>query len=83
MSQNLPLNITDYQKDNVLRERINSFLQESFGLPPSDYFARLDVANLLKLKSALSDIHNSLTMQAKPITNFDSKEYEAIHRPLI
>lgn len=63
MSQNLLFNNTDYQKDDVLRGRINSFLQDSFDLPESDYYSRLDVTNLLKLKSALSDIHNSLTMQ--------------------
>lgn len=52
-----------YQRDNELRRRINSFLQNAFDLPEEDYYARLDLDNLLSLKSALSDINNAVTMR--------------------
>lgn len=52
-----------YQKDEEVRRRINLFLQTAFDLPEEDYYARLNVKNLLTLKSALSDINNVLTMR--------------------
>lgn len=52
-----------YQKDDELRRRINSFLHNAFDLPEQDYYERLDIKNLLSLKSALSDINNALTMR--------------------
>ncbi len=56
-------NVTLYRKDEELRRRINAFLQLTFELPDSDYYAKLDTKSLLMLKSALSDINNALTMQ--------------------
>lgn len=52
-----------YRKGEELRGRINSFLWHAFGLPEEDYYARLDLKNLLALKAALSDINNTLTMR--------------------
>jgi hypothetical protein len=52
-----------YQKDGEIRRRINTFLRDAFELPDSDYYGRLDLKNLLGLKSALSDINNAVTMR--------------------
>lgn len=80
--------IIDYHKDDELRRRINAFLKESFDLPEMDYYARLDISNLIKLKSTLSDIHNSLTMQltfgflkwAEKALSLTAEETEEIRR---
>jgi hypothetical protein len=52
-----------YQREDALRLRINAFLSEAFGLPEADYYERLDTRRLLRLKVALSDINNALTLR--------------------
>ena len=54
---------TTYVRSDELRRRINDFLQGAFGLPESDYYGRLNARDLLRLKSALSDINNAVTMR--------------------
>ncbi len=51
-----------YQRDEDLRQRINAFLQNAFQLPSDDYYGKLNLKSLLGMKSALSDINNTLTM---------------------
>src|SRR5205823_12777438 len=73
--------IVPYQKDGELRQRINSFLQHAFDLPEADYYTRLDLKRLLLLKSALSDINNTVTMRltlgfldwAAQVLSFDAR----------
>ena len=52
-----------YRRDEELRLRINSFLCKTFHLPDDDYFGEMNLDSLLGLKSALSDINNTLTMR--------------------
>ena len=52
-----------YHREDELRRRINAFMRTAFSLPEEDYYARLDLKNLLLVKSALSDINNTLTMR--------------------
>jgi hypothetical protein len=52
-----------YRRDEELRRRINAFLCDTFHLPSSDYFGAMDLSSKLGLKSVLSDINNTLTMQ--------------------
>jgi hypothetical protein len=52
-----------YQREEELRRRVNRFLEQAFDLPAADYYARLDLQALLGLKSALSDINNTLTLR--------------------
>lgn len=52
-----------YQKDQELRQRLNTFLRDTFDLPDMDYYSRFDLKELLSLKSVLSDINNALTMR--------------------
>ncbi len=56
------VNVT-YHREDELRRRINSFMRTAFSLPEEDYYARLDLKSLLLVKSALSDINNTLTMR--------------------
>lgn len=51
-----------YHREDELRRRINAFMRTAFSLPKDDYYARLDLKNLLLVKSALTDINNTLTM---------------------
>ena len=52
-----------YQREDELKNRINDFLQSSFGLPPDDYYSKMDFKKFLDLKSAISDVNNTLTMR--------------------
>src|SRR5512132_1991449 len=52
-----------FHREEALRSRINAFLREAFALPEADYYARLDIKNLLRIKAALSDINNALTLR--------------------
>jgi hypothetical protein len=52
-----------YNRENALRDRLNSFLVESFDLPSRDYYSFLDAERFIGLKSALSDINNVLTLK--------------------
>lgn len=52
-----------YDREQALRHRLNRFFAESLSLPEQDYYARLDAASLLRLKSALSDINNIMTLK--------------------
>ncbi len=52
-----------YHREDELRRRINAFIRSAFDLPDDDYYGRLDLKNLLLVKSALSDINNTLTMR--------------------
>lgn len=52
-----------YHREEALRFRINAFLRDAFGLPEADYYARLDIKSLLRVKAALSDINNALTLR--------------------
>lgn len=53
-----------YNRETVLRQRMNRFFVEKFGLPNSDYYSALDTKGVLELKAVLSDINNILTMKA-------------------
>lgn len=46
-----------------LEHKINTTLNEVFGLPEKDYYASLDLEKLLKLKSALSDINSAISIK--------------------
>lgn len=50
-----------YNRELVLSQKINSFLCENFKFPDKDYYSLLDIDGLLKLKSLLSTINNSIT----------------------
>jgi hypothetical protein len=52
-----------YRRDEDLSRRINAFLCDTFHLPSNDYFGAMDLSSKLELKSVLSDINNTLTMQ--------------------
>lgn len=52
-----------YNRETELQGRINTFLHERFGMPPSDYYSRLDQKGLSELKAVLSDINNIFTMK--------------------
>ena len=52
-----------YHREDELRRRVNDFMTTAFSLPERDYYDRLDLEKLLLLKSALSDINNTLTMR--------------------
>lgn len=53
-----------YEREQALRHRLNKFFVDCLSMPEHDYCGQLDAASLLKLKSALSDINNILTLQA-------------------
>ena len=80
-----------YKKNDELRRRINSFLQNAFDLPEDDYHARLDLNNLLSLKSALSDINNEVTMRltlgfldwATQVLSFDASSIEQVRATVL
>jgi hypothetical protein len=80
-----------YQKNDELRRPINTFLQNAFDLPEEDYFARLDLKNLLSLKSALSDINNAVTMRltlgfldwATQVLSFDAVAIEQVRAAVL
>lgn len=52
-----------YEREQALRHRLNRFFVDCLSMPEHDYYGQLDAASLLKLKSALSDINNILTLR--------------------
>jgi hypothetical protein len=52
-----------YDRERVLRSRLNAFIHNRFALPADDYYARLDHQSLAELKSVLSDINNIFTLR--------------------
>lgn len=52
-----------FDRENFLRERLNSFLVGQFNLPENDYYSLLTADGFISLKSALQDINNILTMK--------------------
>ena len=52
-----------YSREKDLQDRLNSHLTEIFGLPEADYYSKINTDGLLRLKSAISDIHNILTLR--------------------
>lgn len=79
---------TKYSRDKDLQERLNSHLAEIFGLPEADYYSKINTDGLLRLKSAISDIHNILTLRLtmgfvewiKNIMRYDAAAVEQIRR---
>jgi hypothetical protein len=55
--------VANYCRDEEIKRRVNTFLENAFQLPTDDYYGRLDLKHLLGLKSALSDINNALTLR--------------------
>ncbi|MEH8016602.1 hypothetical protein MN202_05125 [Rheinheimera muenzenbergensis] len=53
----------EYNREEFLRYRFNSFLVERFDLPSQDYYSSLTAEGFIGLKSALSDINNILTLK--------------------
>ena len=47
--------IEAYDRENELRLRLISFLEQSLGLPKDDYYSRLDLDGFLRMKSVLYD----------------------------
>lgn len=52
-----------YNRNSEIQTRLNEFLVSAFNLPVKDYYGSMDLAKILGLKSALSDINNALTLQ--------------------
>lgn len=52
-----------YDREQVLKFRLNGFLRSRFGLPEGDYYARLEQNDLAELKSVLNDINNIFTLK--------------------
>lgn len=55
--------VSKYDREVVLKERVNTFLVERFDLQEDDYYSRLDQQGLSELKVLLSDINNIFTMK--------------------
>lgn len=55
--------VEGYNRESVLRERLNLFFVDKFSLPNHDYYSLLDTKGILELKAVLSDINNILTMK--------------------
>jgi len=53
----------NYDRENDLKERLNSFIQSELGLPSDDYYSRLNQKSFLDLKSVLNDINNIFTLK--------------------
>jgi len=67
----------EYDREDKLRQKINSFLSERFALPDKDYYSSLDAEGFIALKSALSDINNILTLKVTlSFSNWISMHYE-------
>lgn len=56
-------NEQEYNRENILQERLNSFFETELGLSKGNYYSRLSVKGFLGLKAVLSDINNILTMK--------------------
>lgn len=55
--------IPQFNREESLRRRLNSFLSKNFAIPELDYYAKLDTEAFLGLKSVLADINNILTIR--------------------
>jgi len=52
-----------YDRESQLQNRLNTFIEQDFGLPRADYYDRLNLEGFLRMKSVLSDINNIFTMK--------------------
>jgi len=52
-----------YDREESLKDRLNTFLRERLELPDGDYYSRLGQEGLAELKSVLSDINNIFTLK--------------------
>jgi hypothetical protein len=52
-----------YNRESILKERLNTFLAREFSLPERDYSGNMSVESILSLKSVLGDINNILTLK--------------------
>lgn len=55
--------MTAYDRERALQTRLNAFLSAKLGLPPNDYYSRLDGESLAGLKALLADINNIFTFK--------------------
>jgi hypothetical protein len=55
--------VVAYNRENELRNKLNSFFIEEFSLPNDDYYAKLNLDRFLHLKSILSSINNIFTLK--------------------
>lgn len=53
----------DYDREQTLKSRLNTFMQERLRSPANDYYSQLDHQALAELKSVLSDINNIFTLK--------------------
>jgi hypothetical protein len=52
-----------FDRESQLPKRLNTFLEQEFGLPEGDYYERLSLDGFLGMKSLLSDINNIFTLK--------------------
>lgn len=52
-----------YDRNSKIQTRLNHFFVSAFDLPVKDYYGSLDLEKILELKSVLSEINNTLTLQ--------------------
>ena len=52
-----------YNREEDLKDRLNTFFQKHLRLPEEDYYSRLDQEGFSELKSVLSDINNIFTVK--------------------
>ena len=53
----------EYNREQNLKNRLNSFLESELGFPSADYYSRLSERGFLTLKSVLGDINNIFTLK--------------------
>lgn len=70
----------EYDREDDLRGRLNTFLSDKFDLPEKDYYSQLDTEGFIALKSALSDINNILTLKVTlSFAQWLSQHYDLDH----
>jgi len=52
-----------YRREDDLKDQFNNTVQKALGIPRKDYYSSLSVNQLLKLKTALHEINNIMTMK--------------------
>jgi hypothetical protein len=52
-----------YDREQILKFKLNTFLQQRLALPAADYYSQLDQKAFLEFKSVLSDINNIFTLK--------------------
>ena len=52
-----------FNREELLRKRLNTFISQSLLLPESDYYSTLTAKSILELKSVLADVNNILTLK--------------------